>query len=269
MVRSVGITDVTQLLLITIPQSIFSPDQRFISFVSMVVVVVPDRCDWVSAALVCGANPSLLQRLFGVLHRAMFHDDTDTRGAAALALKHVCDATAGHLAPFLEPLMQLLTTALASSSVISERGAVGISLAWGVGGRAEVGVAGSAGSAGRGMDAEDVLQIIEGLGYVVSALPSEQAGPVLTTMLCPIATPLLHMFPEEAVAGPPDANVIVLYFDRLAAVLRYVAHPELVATSFRELWPAVARGLERCGDKDERAAEHICRCIKYALRTAR
>lgn len=119
------------------------------------------------------------------------------------------------------------------------------------------------------MDPEDVLQIIEGVGYVVSALPVEQADPVLSAMLGPIANSLFIMFPEEPISAAPDTSVIVLHFDRLAAVMRYVAHPELVASMFRDLWPIVARGLERCGDRDERSAEHICRCIKYAFRTAR
>lgn len=216
-----------------------------------------DPKDWLSASLSSNANPLLLQRLFGVLHRALFHNDTDTRGAAALALKHLCDATAGHLAPFLEPLMQLYTTALNSTIDMKETPVSGAA------------VARSVGSAERGLDAEDVLQIIEGLCYVVSALPVEQADPVLSAMLHPIATPLLQMFPEESGSASPETNVIVLHFDRLAAVMRHVAHPELVATVFRELWPVVARGLERCGDRDERSAEHICRCIKYTFRTAR
>ena len=131
---------------------------------------------------------------------------------------------------------------------------------------------------GGGMDPEDVLQIIEGVGYVVSSLPVEQADPALSAMLSPVANALLMMFPPEeqgsaaaaaAAAAAADTGVIVLHFDRLAAVMRYVAHPELVASMFRELWPVVARGLERCGDRDERSAEHICRCIKYAFRTAR
>ena len=212
-----------------------------------------DPHDWLSASLSRNSNPLLLQRLFGVLHRALFHNDTDTRGAAALALKHLCDATAGHLAQFMEPLMQLYTTAL--NAVI---GAKNTSDA-----------ATSAGTEDGGMEAEDVLQIIEGVGYVVSALPVEQADPVLSAMLHPIATPLLQIFPEGTEGAAPETNVIVLHFDRLAAVMRYVAHPELVATVFRELWPLVARGLERCGDRDERSAEHICRCIKYTFRTAR
>ena len=127
----------------------------------------------------------------------------------------------------------------------------------------------SAGTEDGGMEAEDVLQIIEGVGYVVSALPVEQADPVLSAMLHPIATPLLQIFPEETGGVVPETNVIVLHFDRLAAVMRHVAHPELVATAFRELWHVVARGLERCGDRDERSAEHICRCIKYTFRTCR
>ena len=127
----------------------------------------------------------------------------------------------------------------------------------------------SAGTEDGGMDAEDVLQIIEGVGYVVSALPVEQADPVLSAMLHPIATPLLQIFPEGTGGAAPETNVIVLHFDRLAAVMRHVAHPELVATVFRELWPVVARGLDRCGDRDERSAEHICRCIKYTFRNAR
>ena len=163
--------------------------------------------------------------------------------------------------------MHLYSTALTYALHASERGAAWVARAGDFGGRAEAEF--SRGTAGRGMDAEDVLQIIEGLGHVVSALPPEQADPVLSAMLCPIAPPLLQMFPEEVVTAPPDTEVVVLYFDRLATVLRYVAHPELVAAVFRELWPVVVRGLERCGDKDERAAEHICRCIKYALRTAR
>lgn len=210
-----------------------------------------DPYNWLSASLSLNANPLLLQRLFGVLHRALFHNDTDTRGAAALALKHLCDAAAGHLAQFLEPLMQLYTTALNSIDM------------------RETGLVRSTGTAYICLDNEDVLQIIEGLCYVVTALPIEQADPVLSAMLRPIATPLLQMFPDQSESVPPETSVIVLHFDRLAAVMRHVAHPELVATVFRELWPVVARGLERCGDRDERSAEHICRCIKYTFRTAR
>lgn len=192
-----------------------------------------------------------------MLHRALSHNDTDTRGAAALALKHLCDATAGHLATFLEPLMQLYAMALNSAVEMKGTAVVG------------PGIATPVSSVGKGMDAEDVIQIIEGVSYVVSALPVDQADPVLSAMLRPIATPLLQIFPEEPVAVPPEANVVIVHFDRLAAVMRYVSHPELVASIFRELWPVVQRGLENCGNRDERATEHICRCIKYAFRTAR
>lgn len=186
-----------------------------------------------------------------MLHRALFHTDTDTRGAAALALKHLCDAAAVHLAQFLETLMQLYTTAL---SCIDVR---------------ETGLVSSTGTAHICLDNEDALQIIEGVCYVVTALPVEQADPMLSAMVRPIATPLLQLFPDQSQSVAPESGVVVLHFDRLAAVVRHVAHPELVATVFHELWPLVARGLERCGDSDERSTEHICRCIKYAFRTAR
>ena len=118
------------------------------------------------------------------------------------------------------------------------------------------------------MHADDVIQIIEGLGHVTSALPVERADPVFSVLLAPISVPLSALFPEEPVSAKPDANVVVKYFDCLAAVMRYVSHPELIATSFHELWPMVSRSLVSCGNTDVRCTEHICRCIKYAIRTS-
>ena len=57
--------------------------------------------------------------------------------------------------------------------------------------------------------------------------------------------------------------------DRLATVVRYISHPELIAIAFRELWPLVSSALEYCNGVDGRCTEHICRCIKYAIRTSR
>ena len=34
----------------------------------------------------------LLQRLLDLMHRALMHNDPDTRSASALAFKHICDA---------------------------------------------------------------------------------------------------------------------------------------------------------------------------------
>jgi hypothetical protein len=118
------------------------------------------------------------------------------------------------------------------------------------------------------MHADDVIQIIEGLGHVTTALPVEQADPVFSALLAPISVLLNAMFPEVMVSVKPDTNIAVKYFDCLAAVMRYVSHPELVATSFHELWPMVSRALVSCGNTDMRCTEHICRCIKYAIRTS-
>jgi transportin-3 len=209
--------------------------------------------EWVSASLDLGTDSVLLQKLLGVLHRALISKNTDTRGAAALALKHICAAAAAHLVTFLDPLVQLHVLAM-NSMTVSQGTTPNLSS--------------SMSSDHLEMHADDVIQIIEGLGHVTTALPVGQADPVFSALLAPISVPLSALFPEEPVGAKPDGNVVVKYFDCLAAVMRYVSHPELVATSFHELWPMVSRALISCGNTDVQCTEHICRCIKYAIRTS-
>jgi len=207
----------------------------------------------VSVSLALGTGSMLLQKLLSVLHRALISKNTDTRGAAALAFKHICDASAGHLVTFLDQLLQLYMMAL--SSMTDSQGMT-------------LNLYSSVTSDHFEMHTDDVIHIIEGLGHVTTSLPVEQADPVFSALLAPIAVQLCAIFPEEPVSVKPDTDIVVKYFDCLAAVLRFVAHPELVATSFHELWPMVSRALVSCGNADARCTEHICRCIKYAIRTS-
>ena len=204
----------------------------------------------------------LLQRLLDLMHRALMHNDPDTRSASALAFKHICDANANEMTRFLEPLTQLYTAV------------INFNLQNANSRQCSADVSSSAKSYGpliSSSHADDILKITEGLCYVISALPSERASSVLSFMLFPISDALRQLFPVEYTHEKRafDMSVVVLNFDRLATVVRYISHPELIAIAFRELWPLVSSALEYCNGVDGRCTEHICRCIKYAIRTSR
>jgi hypothetical protein len=61
-----------------------------------------------------GLTPSLLTLLTSSLN------EKEAAGAAALALKHLCDTCAPHLHPFLEGLMQLYTQEMRDNGTASK-----------------------------------------------------------------------------------------------------------------------------------------------------
>jgi transportin-3 len=234
--------------------------------------------DWVAGAVAAGAPaaasllPSLLALLTAVLHEgadasaaaaAAGSAACDARGAAALALRHICDASRRHMAPALPQLLALYARVTAEED--AEEGPL----------------------AAHALEAEDVLEVTRAVAFTAAALTDGATlANALNALLSPPLAALAALLPDEPPPGalpppPPPSGGIVRAFDRLAAIFRDVASgggsgaggeagagagaADAVAGAFAgRVWPLAERALRRCGD--EGACERVCRCLKYALR---
>jgi transportin-3 len=230
--------------------------------------------DWVAGAVAAGAPaaanllPSLLGLLTNVLQEgtdagaaaAAGSAACDARGAASLALRHICDASRVHMAPALPQLLALYARVTAEEA--AEDGPLAV----------------------RALEAEDVLEVTRAVAFTSAALSDAATlANALSALLSPPLATLAALLPDEPPPGalpppPPPSSGIVRAFDRLSAIFRDVASgtggadasasaaaADAVSAAFAtRVWPLAERALRRCGE--EGACERVCRCIKYALR---
>ncbi|KAK9827594.1 hypothetical protein WJX81_001986 [Elliptochloris bilobata] len=221
-------------------------------------MMVSAYAQWLARSLRAGAATALLPDLLQLLTTAL--GDREACPAAALALRHLCEAAPAHLARYADALLGLYARVAASGPPPIANGGLGTALgAWPMSGLAG--------------DEEDVLQVVEGVAHAVSALPAEQRRSALEAMVAPLVQPLQAALVapggrEGPLPSPPaSAALVVQLVDRLTVVFRFVADPEAVAAALGRVWGVFEAALARFHN-DERTAEHLCRAPRYALRTA-
>eukprot|EP00240_Pyramimonas_obovata_P002590 CAMPEP_0118943288 /NCGR_PEP_ID=MMETSP1169-20130426/38014_1 /TAXON_ID=36882 /ORGANISM="Pyramimonas obovata, Strain CCMP722" /LENGTH=723 /DNA_ID=CAMNT_0006888509 /DNA_START=206 /DNA_END=2373 /DNA_ORIENTATION=- len=182
--------------------------------------------DWFAASATVGNTLGLTPQLLTLLTSSL--NEEDAANAAALALKHLCDACAAHLQPFLDGLMQLYTAEMRDGGCASK------------------------------LDNDDLLQVLQGLCLVVSSLPPDQVAAGATYLIKPVVQQLETLLPAEATPSHGSHGGLVAHVDRLAHVFRYITCPQVTADLLRNLWPLLERALiSTCSD--ERLAERLCR----------
>ncbi|GJP44351.1 hypothetical protein CLOM_g3730 [Closterium sp. NIES-68] len=191
-------------------------------------------CDWIAAA---PNAPSMLPPLLTLLTNALGAGE-DAAPAAALALKHICDASRQHLLPSIDPLLQLYNRVMVSDAALA-------------------------------LQPEDELQIVEALSVVVSVLPPDQCPKAVSALLQPLTATLQQVVTAAAQApGGPAAMPAAQYvvpIDRIANIFRYVSQNQPLADAFQQLWP-LFRAVFAQKPTDMRVMERLCRACKYAIR---
>ncbi|KAH9568191.1 hypothetical protein CY35_03G065200 [Sphagnum magellanicum] len=191
--------------------------------------------DWLgSAASARALLPMLLQLLTNALSAP-----EDACAAAALAIKHICDACRKQLAESADALL------IVYQQVMTGKGNFKLS-------------------------ADDELQLIEGLSIMVSTLPAERLSPALDALCIPILAPLQQLVAVAQQAGSSEqfsSSQYTVHIDRVANIFRYISEPEPLADLFQRMWPILKAVFnQRAGDV--RTMEKLCRACKYAVRNA-
>ncbi|KAH7433967.1 hypothetical protein KP509_07G095100 [Ceratopteris richardii] len=191
--------------------------------------------DWLGvASSSLSLLPSLLELLTGGFSIA-----GDPAAAAALAFKHVCDACRNSLgSQCINALVTVYTEAMGKGSKFQ-------------------------------LEAEDELQVVEGLSMVVSAMPGEKTAQILGALCQPMVTSLQEAVTEFQLSGHLTQRVsshsYTVNIDRLANIYRYVSHAEPLASCFKGTWPVLENVFLQMG-ADVRTMERLCRLCKYAVR---
>lgn len=179
---------------------------------------------------------SSLPALIEVLTSGLSISD-DSSTAAAMALRHVCDACRDKLAGLLDGLFLIYHKA------VSREG-------------------------GYKLSTEDALQLIEALSMVITALSPEPAKKALEDLCFPAVAALQEVITQAAGSSQQfSTNQYTVPIDRLANIFRYVNHPEAVADAFRNIWPILKAIFDQRA-WDMPTMERLCRACKYAVRTS-
>ncbi|CAI5959333.1 unnamed protein product [Closterium sp. NIES-65] len=191
-------------------------------------------CDWIAAA---PNAPSMLPPLLTLLTNALGAGE-DAAPAAALALKHICDASRQHLLSSIDPLLQLYNRVMVSDAALA-------------------------------LQPEDELQIVEALSVVVSVLPPDQCPKAVSALLQPLTAALQQVVTAAAQAPGGPASMLaaqyVVHIDRIANIFRYVSQNQPLADAFQQLWP-LFQAVFAQKPTDMRVMERLCRACKYAIR---
>ncbi|KAK9830032.1 hypothetical protein WJX72_009312 [[Myrmecia] bisecta] len=211
-------------------------------------MTVAGYADWLAATLRAGHGQDIIPQLLQMLTQGL--TGKESAGAAAVALRHICDACAQHMGVCLEALMQLYQRVQSC------------------------GTASTTGSSDLATTEADVQQVIEAAGLVVSALPADQRRAGLQALLMPILQPLEAMLQQPSANGSSTAGtasqrqeVSLALVERLTTVFKTVSDPHAVAEAYMRVMPLINAMFGRYGN-DARAVETISRAPRYALRTA-
>ncbi|KAJ7520942.1 hypothetical protein O6H91_19G031100 [Diphasiastrum complanatum] len=191
--------------------------------------------DWLRAS---PNSRSLLPLLLQLLINALSAPE-DPSAAAALALKHVCDACRLQLGDSIEALLRVYQQVLNGEDKFK-------------------------------LSSDDELQLVEGLSIVVSALPPDRLPQALDALCLPVLTPLQQLVTAAQQASSEQqfsARQYTILIDRVANIFRYVSTPEPLAAVFQQMWPLLKTVFTQRG-ADARSMERLCRACKYVVRLA-
>ncbi|XP_024544223.1 transportin MOS14 [Selaginella moellendorffii] len=176
--------------------------------------------------------PTLLEMLIGALCVG-----ESPAAAAALALKHVCDACRTQLTGSIESLLAVFRQVMSGEDKKKFL-----------------------------LDSEGELQLVEGLSMVVSALPPEQLFQALQHLCYPVITPLQQLILISQAGTDTTSSQYTILIDKLANIYRYVTQPEPLAMMFSGMWPILETVFSQKA-ADVRTMERLCRACKYAVRS--
>jgi len=200
--------------------------------------------------------------------------DVDVGAAAAMALNNLCGECRGELSAHVDSLLPVYERVLANCHARSS-GASAESLE----------------GPGAWLTLTDVLEVVEAFAHLTSALPIGQLSAVLNRLCDPLlqriaaiasasANPSEGQGDQAGGAAHPDgiapgnvSNELVMLLDALAALFEHTnpsalpqdyVHP--TAAVVQRLFPSLTALLQTY-PRDGRLMEHVCRCLKYALRS--
>lgn len=229
------------------------------------VLVIGAHSDWIAKAAAGGTlSAELAGALLGHLLRVMEMEGSsetgnDARSAAALALKHVCDAGVTRISPaFLQPLLVVYRRVLDGDAT-----------------EAQPAPSSSGGAQGISLESDDILTVVEAVSMAVMASADEAtAAEGLRAIVGPIFQALeaiLPQLPEHYQGGlpppPPKPKLVHDQFQRLSSVLRCVhasKQPGAGALLAPDAWRLIERALRSCSE--ETVGEQVCRALKYVIR---
>eukprot|EP00850_Spirogloea_muscicola_P015941 SM000126S26317 [mRNA] locus=s126:109074:117426:- [translate_table: standard] len=168
-----------------------------------VSLMIAAYSDWLAGAAQQHGHSNLLPSVLALLTESLSAPD-DAPPAAALALKHVCDACRQQLVVSIDPLIQLYHQVLAAHPMVSTNTA----------------------NQAVHLTAADELQIIEGISMVVSALPADGASGALHAICFPISSALQQaVLAAQQQAMPVEQSSSVsgqfsVLIDRIANIFR-------------------------------------------------
>ncbi|XP_024389574.1 transportin MOS14 [Physcomitrium patens] len=180
--------------------------------------------------------PTLLPSLLQLLTSALSAPE-DACAAAALALKHVCDACRKLLAGSADALLNVYQQVMSGKSNFN-------------------------------LSSDDELQLIEGMSLMVSALPPDRLGSALDALCIPILAPLQQVVTAAQQAGSSQqftSNQYTVHIDRITNIFRYGSEPDHLADVFQRMWP-ILKAVFTQRASDMRTMEKLCRACKYAVR---
>eukprot|EP00850_Spirogloea_muscicola_P000526 SM000002S05606 [mRNA] locus=s2:1152982:1161233:- [translate_table: standard] len=216
-----------------------------------VSLMIAAYSDWLAGAAQQPSHSNLLPSVLALLTESLSAPD-DAPPAAALALKHVCDACRQQLVVSIDPLIQIYHQVLAANPMVSTHTATNQAVH---------------------LAAADELQIVEGISMVVSALPADRASGALHAICFPISSALQQaVLAAQQQAMPVEQSSSIsgqfsVSIDRIANIFRYVTQPSLVVEAFQQMWPLLQPVFALKGS-DDRVMERLCRACKYAIRNA-
>ncbi|BDA46876.1 Transportin-3 [Coccomyxa sp. Obi] len=223
--------------------------------------------DWLTNTFAAGSAADLMPQLLQMLTTALM--DKEAANAAALALRHLCDACGAAMAPHLDALMALYQRIQSAGQASTSAAALSPPHA--------------------AVEEADVQQVVEALALVVSALPAEQRKAGLQALLSPVLGALQGCLEQELRAELSAANGHAMnggsaghphqstpaagldqtlpLIDRITIIFRYVRDPDAVASALQQVWPLLHAIIEDFRGKSS-AIERVVRCPRYALKTA-
>ena len=192
--------------------------------------------------------------------------DGDVADAAAYALARLCYWCRGELAAHIEALLPVYERVITNCYALSSGGA---------GAPVE--------GPGASLTLSSVLEVVEAFAYLTSALPIAELAAVLNRLCDPLLVKVASATQRAAaaaVASPGDRAVsasvsgeLIMLLDTLSELFRYTnpialpadyVHP--TAEVVQRLFPSMQTLLQTCS-RNEQLMEHVCRCLKYALRS--
>eukprot|EP00455_Lapot_gusevi_P029378 TRINITY_DN3146_c0_g1_i11.p1 TRINITY_DN3146_c0_g1~~TRINITY_DN3146_c0_g1_i11.p1 ORF type:complete len:680 (+),score=196.51 TRINITY_DN3146_c0_g1_i11:294-2042(+) len=189
-------------------------------------------------------NVQYLPQLLGFVVDGLNHPDL--QGAAALALRHLCEGCAPQLVQMPEYVTSLFDLYSKTSN----------------------------------LDAQDQLEIVEGMCVLVSALPPADLPAALEQLVLPIATSMAHilanhqpaeLLSEDKLQAGRLSFSIRSCLDRLSKIFETVdvdaaahqTHPMLIA--LQRIWEIVQQFFVKYKN-DEKIVEQLTRALKFVVR---